>query len=86
MQGYQTQSTQQQQQQAAAVKTESQPSVLPGVNPPNPALENANGDEEMEVEPSEKQTKKPFWAKSGSKYKIVSYILVGSNFNQHLTH
>lgn len=65
MQGYQTQQSQPQQQQS--VKAESQSSVLPGVNPPNPALENTNG-EEMEVDQSESPKKRPFWAKGGSKW------------------
>lgn len=75
VQGYQTQSQQQpqpqpQQQPAPQpqpqqpVKAESQPAVLPGVNPPNPALENVKG-EGMEVDSSDTPKRKPFWAKGG---------------------
>ncbi|XP_018561179.1 uncharacterized protein LOC108903465 [Anoplophora glabripennis] len=67
-QGYQTQPPPPQQQQPPvqqpAKVVESQPPVLPGVNPPNPALENTNG-EGMEVDPSDTPKKKPFWAKGG---------------------
>ncbi|KAJ8949346.1 hypothetical protein NQ314_008266 [Rhamnusium bicolor] len=44
------------------------PAIPPGMNPPNPLLENTNGDQ-METELADEGVpkKRPFWAKTGSK-------------------